>query len=202
MSDLLRGKLVHLTAENPQVMALNFARWNQDTGWERLLDSDPPRLFSAKKWQEWLEKDLEKGESNEILWAIRKLDDESLIGFIGLFNLYPQHGDTLVAIAVGERNHWSHGYGTDAMRVMLRYAFSELNLRRVGLIVFEYNPRAIRSYQKAGFVYEGRVRGAMLRDGQRWDYQYMGILRDEWLDGRHPELAASQLEMTNRGQEG
>ena len=181
MSDLLRGELVHLTAENPEVMAGNFSHWNQDTEWERLLDSDPPRLLSAKKHQEWLEKYLQKDEHDEFFWAIRKLDDEAIIGFIGLFALYKQHGDTLVAIAVGERDYWSHGYGTDAMRIMLRYAFMELNLRRVGLIVFEYNPRAIRSYEKAGFSHEGRVRGAMQRDGKRWDFLYMGILREEWL---------------------
>ncbi len=181
MNDLLRGKLVHLTAENPEVIAAGFARWNQDTEWERLLDSDPPKLLSSKKWQEWLKKDLEKGDSEEFLWNMRKNEDNSLIGFIGLFNLYLQHGDTLVAIAVGERENWSRGYGTDAMRVMLRYAFLELNLRRVGLIVFSYNPRAIRSYEKAGFVHEGRVRGAMQRDGKRWDFLYMGVLREEWL---------------------
>jgi len=181
MHDLLRGELVHLTAESSEVMAEKFAQWNQDTGWERLLDSDPPRLLSVKKWKEWMEKDLEGGGSDEILFAIRKLDDEDIIGFMGLFNLFIQHGDTLVAIAIGERKYWNNGYGTDAMRVMLHYAFYELNLRRVGLIVFEYNPRAIRSYEKVGFVHEGRVRGAMQRDGQRWDFLYMGILRDEWL---------------------
>jgi len=179
MSDLLHGEMVHLTAENPEVMGPKLSRWNQDTGWERFLDSDPPRLFSEKNHKEWLERNLEK--SDEIFWAIRKLDDDAIIGFMGLFALYPQHGDTLVAIAIGEREIWSQGYGTDAMRVMLRYAFNELNLRRVGLIVFEYNPRAIRSYEKAGFTHEGRVRGAMLRDGKRWDFLYMGILREEWL---------------------
>ncbi len=181
MRDLLRGELVHLTAENPEVWAEGFARWNMDTGWQRFLDSDPPRLFSVKKYKEWMEKGLEREGSNEMMLAIRRLDDEALIGFIGLFNLFQQHGDTLVAIAIGERKYWSKGYGTDAMRVMLQYAFDELNLRRVGLIVFEYNPRAIRSYEKAGFKPEGRVRGAMLRDGQHWDFLYMGILREEWL---------------------
>jgi RimJ/RimL family protein N-acetyltransferase len=182
MNDLLRGELVYLTAETPDVLAKNFASWNLDTEWERLLDSDPPKLLSAKKWQEWLEKGLEKSDSDEFLWAIHRLEDDSLIGFIGLFNLYLQHGDSMVAIAVGDRKHWGHRYGTDAMRVMLRYSFLELNLRRVGLIVFEYNPRAIRSYEKAGFINEGRVRGAMQRDGRRWDFLYMGILRNEWLE--------------------
>jgi RimJ/RimL family protein N-acetyltransferase len=181
MSDLLGGQMVHLTAENPEVMASNFSRWNQDTGWVRLLDTDPSRLLSAKKWKEWLDKDLEKESSDEIFFAIRTLESDLVIGFIGLFELFKQHGDTLVAIALGERDYWGKGYGTDAMKIMLRYAFDELNLRRVGLIVFEYNPRAIRSYEKAGFVPEGIVREVMQRDGKRWDFQYMGILREEWL---------------------
>jgi RimJ/RimL family protein N-acetyltransferase len=67
------------------------------------------------------------------------------------------------------------------MIVILRYAFQELNLRRVALDTFEYNPRAIRSYEKAGFVHEGRARGYLYREGQRWDLIFMGILREEWL---------------------
>jgi len=183
-NNLLTGELVHLTAENPEVMAECFSRWYQDTEWLRLLDTDAPRLLSVKKWKEWLEKDLEKDLTDGVFFAIRALEGDILIGFIGLFDLYHQHGDTLVAIALGERKYLGNGYGTDAMRVMLCYAFNELNLRRVGLIVFEYNPRAIRSYEKAGFIPEGRIRGAILREGKRWDWLYMGILRDEWLAKR------------------
>ena len=181
MSDLLCGELVCLKAENPEVMAVHFSRWNLDTGWERFLDSDPPRVFSEKKWKEWLEKDLEKDPSENLFFAIRPLDREAVIGFIGLFDVYKQHGDALVAIALGARKDWGNGYGTDAMRIILRFAFNELNLRRAGLIVFEYNPRAIRSYEKVGFTLEGRIRGAMLRESKRWDFLYMGILREEWL---------------------
>jgi RimJ/RimL family protein N-acetyltransferase len=179
-NDLLAGGRVHLTAENPEEMAGYFTRWFQDTEWLRLLDTNAPILHSEKKWKELLEKDLESG-SNELFFSIRTQEGEQLIGFIGLFELYQQHGDALVAIALGERKYWGNGFGTDAMRVMLRYAFNELNLRQVGLIVFEYNPRAIRSYEKAGFVPEGRIRGAILREGKRWDFLYMGIQREEWL---------------------
>jgi RimJ/RimL family protein N-acetyltransferase len=180
-NDLMFGELVHLTVENPEVMARSFSRWSQDVEWFRLFDTDPPKLYSEKKWREWLEKEVEKGTSDEIFFAIRTLDNDFLIGFIGLFDLFMQHGDTFVAIALGEREYLGKGYGTDAMRVMLRYVFNELNLRRVSLIVFEYNPRAIRSYVKVGFISEGRIRDVMQRDGRRWDFLYMGILREEWL---------------------
>ncbi len=179
--DMLRGELVRLTAENPEVMAERFVHWNQDSEYLRLLDTDPPRLPSAKKWREWLEKDLDAETSPETLFGIRTLDGDELIGFMGIFDLFQNQGDALVAIAVGERERWGKGFGTDAMRIMLRYAFNELNLRRMGLMVFEYNPRAIRSYQKAGFTIEGCTRESLLRDGKRWGFVYMGILREEWL---------------------
>jgi RimJ/RimL family protein N-acetyltransferase len=183
MDDLFRGKLVRLTAENPEVMAGAFSRWAMDTEYFRLLDSDPPRLYSEKKWKEWLEKDLEHLQNaypSDLFFSIRTLEDDRLIGFTGFFDLYWQQGDSLIAIALGDRADWGKGYGTDAMRLMLRYAFTELNLRRVTLIVFEYNPRAIRSYEKAGFVMEGRIRGAMQREGKRWDFLFMGVLREDW----------------------
>jgi RimJ/RimL family protein N-acetyltransferase len=87
-----------------------------------------------------------------------------------------------VGLGIGETNYWSKGYGTDAMNVLLRFAFIEINLRRVTLTVFEYNPRAIRSYEKAGFRHEGRKRQLLHREGKRWDELYMGILREEWME--------------------
>ncbi len=61
-TDLFTGNQIRLTAEDPEVMAKAFANWNLDTEYFRLLDSDPPRLWSEKKIKEWIEKDLEKQE--------------------------------------------------------------------------------------------------------------------------------------------
>ncbi len=180
-SNLLQGSLVRLTAVEPQAMAEALARWNQDSEYMRLLDSEPAKQISAKKITEWIEKEMEKDPPTSWLFGIRTLDGDQLVGFIDLEgNLFP-HGDAFVGIGVGERAFWGKGYGTDAMKVILRYAFQELNLRRVSLDTFEYNPRAIRSYEKAGFVHEGRVREFLYREGQRWDMLFMGVQREEWL---------------------
>ena len=180
-TNIFTGQLVHLAADDPEVNAKAFTRWAQDSEYFRLLDSEPPILWSEKKVKEWMDKDLDKDEPGNIFFNIHKNEDDALLGFVGFFALEWNHGDTLVAISLGERDHWGKGYGTDAMRVILRYGFEELNLHRVSLIVFEYNPRAIRSYEKAGFRNEGRMRGLMRREGRRWDWLWMGILRDEWL---------------------
>ncbi len=178
--NLFTGKQIRLTAEDPETLAKAFAHWSLDSEYLRLLDSDPPRLWSEKQYKDWLEKDLEKDPYNDHFFAIRTLEGEQPIGFTGLFDLHWNHGDALVAIALGEREYWGNGYGTDAMNTLLGYAFTELNLRRVTLIVFDYNPRAIRSYEKCGYVHEGTVRSVILREGRRWDWHYMGLLREEW----------------------
>lgn len=178
--DLFRGELVRLTAEEPEPAGKAFARWDRDSEYYRLLDMDPSQLWSPKKIKEWIEKDLEKEEPNEFFFHMRTLEGDHHIGFIGLFVDAWSHRDAWVGIGIGERTFWNNGYGTDAMRVILRYGFTELNLHRVTLGVFAYNQRAIRSYEKAGFKLEGRERQRLHRDGEHADCLLMGILREEW----------------------
>ena len=176
---LLHGNLVRLTAEEPETLAKLESRWSADSEYSRLLDWDPARRFSARNSQKWIEKQAESE-----FWqafSIRTLEGDRIIGGIALDGIRWVHGDTFVGIGLGEREFWGKGYGTDAMKVILRYAFCELNLQRVTLDVFEYNQRGVRSYEKAGFVHEGRGRGLILREGRRWDVLFMGILREEWM---------------------
>ena len=191
--DLLKGKLVRLTAEEPKTMAEAFTRWSRDTEFSRLLDSNTGAPESVKKITEWIEKDLEKDPPSEYSFMIRSLEDERLVGMIGLSGSIIPHGEAFVGIGIGERALWGKGSGTDAMRVILRYGFTELNLRRVSLDVFEYNPRAIRSYEKAGFVHEGRVRQYLHRSSRRWDLVFMGILREEWAKVQKTSLRGEGL---------
>jgi RimJ/RimL family protein N-acetyltransferase len=179
-SGLFQGRLVRLSSEDPQVMAEAFMRWNQNSVYMRLLDSDPAHLWSAKKIKEWLEKDLDSALPNNLLFAIRTLAEDKLIGFIAFDGINWTNRDGYVAIGIGEQDFWSKGYGSDAMQLMLRYGFTELNLHRISLTVFEQNPRGIRSYEKCGFKHEGRIREFLLRDGKRSDMLHMGILRREW----------------------
>jgi len=180
-NNILDGKLVHLTADEPIILAEAIVHWGDNSEYLRLLDSGPTNMYSVKKVTEWIQKDQEKDSHAFYFLSIRTLEDDRLIGFTGLDGDAFPNGDTFVGIGIGERDFWGKGYGTDAMNVILRYAFQELNLRRVSLTTFEYNPRAIRSYEKAGFVHEGHVRKFLLREGQRWDLLFMGILREEWL---------------------
>lgn len=182
MKDIFKGSLVRLSAVDHEELGKAYAKWNQDSELTRYLDARLVSLRSAKSISDFFEKELKEASPVEHMFTIRSLDDNRLLGDIGLYvtnNWGPQ--DAFVGIAIGDRENWGKGFGTDAMKTILRYAFTELNLRRVTLTVFEYNPRAIRSYEKTGFQHEGRLRGALLRDGRRWDMLYMGILREGWM---------------------
>ena len=181
MENLFTGKLARLAAIDPEEASKSFAQWNRDSEYVRLLDITPPRLYSTKAIKEWMEKDLEK--QTDMYWfAIRALEDDRLLGDITLSVVNWGNRNAFTGISIGDREFWGKGYGTDAMRLILRYGFYELNLRRISLVVFEFNQRALRSYEKAGFRIEGRQRQGVQREGRRWDILYMGILREEWME--------------------
>jgi RimJ/RimL family protein N-acetyltransferase len=188
MEDLFKGKLVRLAGIDPEEVSKSFAQWNRDSEFMRLLDTDPPHLHSSKAIKEWVEKELEK--ATDMYWfAIRTLEDDRLLGDITLSVINWGSREAFVGIAIGERGFWGQGYGTDAMQLILRYGFVELNLQRISLTVFEFNQRALRSYEKAGFQLEGRQRQFIQREGRRWDILYMGILCEEWMDNNGYQIS-------------
>ncbi len=170
------GELVRLEAAEPEVAGELLSRWGRDSEYMRLLDSDPLRRRTPKQVSGW----LEKNTGTFFMWIIRSREDDRPLGEIDLngFDWTARHA--WVGVGIGERDYWGKGYGTDAMRILIRYAFRELNLNRINLTVFAYNPRAIKSYEKLGFKEEGRERQWLHRDGRRWDMLYMGLLRREW----------------------
>ena len=81
---------------------------------------------------------------------------------------------------IGDKNYWSQGYGTDAVRTLVNLGFGQINLDKVFLRVFEFNTRAIRCYEKVGFVVEGRLRRQHYHEGRYYAEWIMGLLREEW----------------------
>jgi RimJ/RimL family protein N-acetyltransferase len=86
-----------------------------------------------------------------------------------------------LGIFIGDKAYWGKGYGSEVMRLLLAHGFGILNLNRIYLRVYENNQRAIRAYEKAGFVHEGRMRQAEFRNGGYEDILLMSVLRSEWL---------------------
>ncbi len=180
MNNLFTGKLTRLVAADPEKLGELVAKWSRDSEFYQLFDSDPTLPRNAKRAQEHFRERAEKDRGGNFHFLVQSLQDERIIGEGGLFDAFSPHHNAWLAIGIGERELWGKGYGTDAVNILLRFAFQELNLHRVNLGTFEYNARAIRAYEKIGFVHEGKWRQSMRRDGKRWDNYFMAILRRDW----------------------
>ena len=114
--------------------------------------------------------------------AIDARDGESwkLIGNCSVFNIEWTNRSAELGIVIGEKSVWNQGYGTETMKLLLQHGFETLNLNRIYLRVYSTNPRAIRSYEKAGFVLEGTLREAVYRHGNYANVHIMSVLRSEW----------------------
>ena len=182
MKDVFTGSLVRLSAFDPEEMSKVFPRWNSNSEYFRLLNSSARPMQSSKAALKWMEEDVSEMPLDGYYFAIHTLAEDKLIGELGLDVVNWPGREAFVGLGIGETEYWSKGYGTDVMNVLLRFAFMEINVRRVSLGVFEYNPRAIHSYEKVGFRHEGSMRRLLKREGRRWDNLFMGILREEWLE--------------------
>ena len=170
------GKTIRLRAiERSDIPA--FVRWFNDPEVRQYLEMYFP--MSQAQEEHWFEAQL--GDDGRRIFGIETLDGV-LLGNIGLHDINWKERFTELGIVIGEKESWSQGYGTDAIRTLLRFAFQQMNLHRVFLRVFEYNRRAMRCYEKCGFQLEGRLRQAHFHEGKYYDTLIMGILQEEFND--------------------
>ncbi len=193
---MMDGRLVTLRRHRPENMP-HVLRWYRDPELARLTRyqtqpmprEEVERFFHARLLG-----------PDSVAYAIHIRATDRLIGLTTFSSLDADNGSVLFHITIGERDAWGQGYGTETAQLMLEHAFERLGLHRVGLSVFAFNERAIRSYEKAGFHIEGRLREAIQREGRYWDEIQMGALAGEWLERRQsagrlmspPELAPSR----------
>jgi RimJ/RimL family protein N-acetyltransferase len=113
-------------------------------------------------------------------FVISLREDDLCIGTTGLINIDWRNRTGELGIVIGNHDYLGKGHGGEAVDLLLGFGFNELNLHRVGLQVFDFNERAIRSYRKSGLVEEGRLREAFYRDGDYHDIVLMGITEEEF----------------------
>jgi len=160
------------------------SKWTHDSEFMRMYEIDPARPKSAamvKKSYEKLEKEIEE-EKNLYYFAIRAKEDDRLIGKALIYRVEWSNGNGMIRLGIGSADDRRKGYGTQAMQMLLRYMFAELNLFRVSVDVPEYNEAALALVRKFGFVEEVRRRQALDRDGRRWDLLVFGLLQEEWMN--------------------
>jgi RimJ/RimL family protein N-acetyltransferase len=156
-----------------------YVEWLNDWEVRRFLAPTLPHPYTIQDEEDWF--NHQRNDRNSRIFAILTRTEGRLIGNGGLHQIDWTNRHAIFGIFIGNKDYWGRGFGSDATRTLLRYAFEEANLNRVELEAFSFNTRAIHMYEKIGFKLEGTRRQALYREGQWHDEHIMAILRDEWL---------------------
>jgi RimJ/RimL family protein N-acetyltransferase len=156
-----------------------FHEWVNDPEVTRGLAMYLPKSMAEE--EEWFNS-LARHDPKERPFAMdtRKGKAWKLIGNCGAFKVDAVNRSAELGIMIGDKSEWDKGYGAEAMSLLLRHCFETLNLNRAYLRVYADNVRAVRSYEKDGFVLEGRLREGVYKFGKYEDVLLMSVLRSEW----------------------
>lgn len=177
MSDgFLIGEKVRLRGVRREDMEA-YRRWLADPavteflemGWKPLADADLDATYHSLT-----------ANPETVAFIVEDKATGEAVGVAGLYLIQWLARRAQFNILIGERKAWDRGFGTESLQLLLRYGFETLNLESIQLGVNAENARAIRSYEKAGFVHEGRRRRFVYRNGRYYDSLMMSMLREEY----------------------
>ncbi len=174
---MLTGRLVRPRALDMDDLD-RYIAWINDAEVTRFLGATLPAVPRGAE-AAWLEKHVQRGFSfDDFTFAIDTLEGLH-IGSISLHKPDAIDRKSVLGIMIGDKTCWDRGYGTDAIRTLLRFAFDETNLHRISLDVSADNLRGIACYRKCGFVEEGRLRDDRFTGGAYHDTLVMRVLEPE-----------------------
>jgi RimJ/RimL family protein N-acetyltransferase len=178
---LYAGRLVRLSPLDHEIDPPVIAGWTKDPQIRSVL-ADVARPFSAEAVRKLLEKvEKEMEESKDLFhYALRLKEDNRLVGLARIFWIDFHNGTGVLNLGIGNASDRRHGFGSDALNLLLRFGFNDLNLHRLSTWSGADNQAFIQMTGKAGFVEEARRREAVFHDGRYWDQILMGMLRPEW----------------------
>ncbi|MFN8432826.1 MAG: GNAT family protein [Anaerolineales bacterium] len=158
------------------------SRWTHDAEFMHLMELSPSLPLSpamVKKQYEVIEREMNE-QKDLFYFTIRAREDDHLIGKALIEYVDWSHGNGYLRLGIGEAESRRKGYGSQALTLLLQYAFCELSLYRVTAVVPAYNQGALRLFQKFGFVEESRRTRALHHAGKFWDVIGFGLLNSEY----------------------
>lgn len=176
---MIKGERIILRAVM-KADAKNCIKWFNDLEvTQYLVMYLPVTDISEEKWIEDLST---KRQNSDVVFVIEVVSGRKKIpiGTVGLHKIDWKNRDAEFGIAIGEKKYWGNGYGTEATKLILGYAFNHLNLHRVSSGAYDFNERSMKMHLKVSFKEEGRLRQSIFKNGQYRDKVLFGILKDEW----------------------
>ncbi len=174
---MFRGKKVELKPIDSSYLDRIMERWN-NVELKQFLNGAIPH--SRKGEEEWLiHAQDQMTKMQAFVFAIERLDTGKFIGTMGIHDIQWVPRSAEIGIAIYDEEDHGQGFGTEAMQLAIEFAWRDLNLRRLELAVYDFNTRAIRTYEKVGFKRYGTAHQKMFIRGQYRDVHYMEIFRDQ-----------------------
>jgi RimJ/RimL family protein N-acetyltransferase len=159
-----------------------FVAWLTDARTTRTLATIAPMSLALE--ERWFDSLVERQGNDLWHFVICRSADDRPVGGIDLHAIDSVNGTAGLGIVIGDPSDTDQGYGTDAMRAIVRFGFGRLRLERIWLDVDADNDRARHVYERVGFVVEGVLRHAIFREGSHHDLVRMSLLRAEWAAAR------------------
>ena len=132
-----------------------FLKWMNDTEVTQYLSMYLPMTEMAE--EKFIEGLGTANAGKDAMFFIEAIkgDVNKPIGCVSLDKIHPKNHHAVFGIAIGEKDYWSKGYGTEAARLIIRYGFDQLNLHRINSFAFAFNERSLRLHLRVGFKEEG-----------------------------------------------
>lgn len=153
-----------------------ITRWYSDSFFRRFYESPAALPRSEEETRRWILE--QRSESNTCFFAIRLRDADTIIGLISIAGIVDGMG--WLGVGIGTDLHRGKGYGREAIKLMLDYAFLELRLQQIQLLVYDFNHTAIALYQKMGFKSEGVYRSDMVYEKEVYNTLLFSLSRARW----------------------
>ncbi len=172
----LVGERIYLSPMNLEDVEL-YTKWMNDFEVTNGIGASA-RMISISSERNWIQQNTQ----DQYQFSIVRLEDDKLIGSCCIEQIDQIHQRAVAGLMIGDEKNRGQGYGTETLKLLLKYSFDYLNLHNVMLGVFSFNQRAIACYQKVGFREVGRRRECYYVEGRFYDEIYMDILKSEWKD--------------------
>lgn len=173
---MYKGEKIRLREYRKEDIKLALEYLN-DAEIKRNLTPAIPFPYTLEDEEKWYESNTALKDTYN--FAIETLEGKEYIGGCGINKVDWKNSNVVVGIFIGNKEYWNKGYGTDAMKVLVKFIFEQMNINKIKLNVYSFNERAIKSYEKCGFKIEGVLRKEIYKDGKYHDEIVMGLLKDE-----------------------
>jgi len=152
-----------------------YLSWVNDSEVTKYMEADtlPVSMEKLEKYYDFM-----TNSPNHVILAIVDKGTDYHIGNITLNDINWIHRTANLGIMIGDKGYWGKGYGTEAIKLMTKYAFDKLNLHKIWLSLWDDNIAAFRAYEKAGYKKEAELLSELYRNGKYHNRIYMGIINE------------------------